>query len=62
MPEGSLLNHLTKCSATNKHLFTKCRYNPLHVYPNTIIEEHYKSNLNFIVECKDRMKYEEQHS
>ncbi len=58
MPAESLLNHLNRCSATNKHLFTKCKYNPIHVYPNELIDEHYRSNLFLLIkECKDKAKF-----
>jgi len=45
MPEDTLLNHITRCKATNKHLFTKCRYNPLHIYPTLQLDNHYKSRI-----------------
>ena len=39
----SFVKHLKKCKSTNKHLFTQCDFNPLHVLRNEEMEEHYRT-------------------
>lgn len=41
MPIDSLLKHLTRCTATNKHEFGQCKYNQLHVLPKEMLDKHH---------------------
>lgn len=61
MPEhvmhvDSLLTHLNRCKATNKHLFRTCLYNSLHVVPRELYDEHIRSIDNFIQDAKMQPK------
>ena len=53
LPTDSLLNHLRKCKSTNKHLFTHCKYEPLHVVLKAELDSHYKSNPIFMFRMLD---------
>ncbi len=44
----SLMTHLNRCKATNKHMFKSCMYNCLHVIPKEKYDEHVESNVYFI--------------
>lgn len=53
MPEhvmhiDSLLTHLNRCKATNKHLYKNCIYNSLHVVLRKDYKDHVQSNYEFI--------------
>lgn len=59
MHEDSLVTHLNRCKATNKHLFKMCIYNSLHIIPRELYEEHLRSNLWDNVGCEDSDQLDE---
>jgi hypothetical protein len=48
MPYERFLSHLEKCQFPDKKSYSKCRFNPYHVYHMSALAEHEKSNYHLM--------------
>ena len=53
MHKDSLVTHLYRCPATNKHLFSNCPYNNEHIIKKELLDRHVQGKFTLIKECPD---------